>query len=183
MGLTRTTASKIAENCRRIVWLLKFWTICFFINCSTEQPYIRKFLWYWGFRIQKLNTVSNTPKCWCNECLCNVNLWNVSIPGQFCVLFESWDSSIGIVTRVRSESEFDYFLVGARYFSVLHTIQIGSGAHPASCTLGTRGCFFGLKQQGHEADHSPPPSAKVKNGGAIPPFPYMYVFMAWCLIN
>jgi hypothetical protein len=35
--------------------------------------------------------------------------------------------------------------------------------------------------QGHEVDHSPPSSAKVKNGGAIPPLPS--VFMAWCLIN
>jgi hypothetical protein len=27
----------------------------------------------------------------------------------------------------------------------------------------------GVKQPGHEADHSPPFSAEVKNGGAIPP--------------
>jgi hypothetical protein len=26
---------------------------------------------------------------------------------------------------------------------------------------------LGVKQQGHEADHSPPGSAKLKNGGAI----------------
>jgi hypothetical protein len=26
-------------------------------------------------------------------------------------------------------------------------------------------------QQGHEADHSPPSSAEVKNGGATPPLP------------
>jgi hypothetical protein len=29
----------------------------------------------------------------------------------------------------------------------------------------------GVKQQGHEADHSPPSNAEVKNGGAIPPLP------------
>jgi hypothetical protein len=29
----------------------------------------------------------------------------------------------------------------------------------------------GLKMQGHEADHSPPSSTKIKNGGAIPPLP------------
>jgi hypothetical protein len=34
-------------------------------------------------------------------------------------------------------------------------------------------------QPWHDADHSPPFSAVVKNGGAIPPF----VFMAWCLLN
>jgi hypothetical protein len=30
----------------------------------------------------------------------------------------------------------------------------------------------GLKRQGREADHSPPSSAEVKNGGAIPPLPH-----------
>jgi uncharacterized protein (DUF427 family) len=30
----------------------------------------------------------------------------------------------------------------------------------------------GVKQQGHEPDHSPPPSAEVKNGGAIPSLPH-----------
>jgi hypothetical protein len=30
----------------------------------------------------------------------------------------------------------------------------------------------GLKWPEHEVDHSPPPNAKVKDGGAIPP-PYM----------
>jgi hypothetical protein len=31
----------------------------------------------------------------------------------------------------------------------------------------------GVKRPGREADHSPQSSAKVKNGGAIPPFPHM----------
>jgi hypothetical protein len=31
----------------------------------------------------------------------------------------------------------------------------------------------GLKRQGREADHSPPSSDEVKNGGAIPPLPHM----------
>jgi hypothetical protein len=30
----------------------------------------------------------------------------------------------------------------------------------------------GVKQSGREADHSPPSSAEVKNGGAIPPLPH-----------
>jgi hypothetical protein len=29
----------------------------------------------------------------------------------------------------------------------------------------------GVKRQGRETDHSPPSSAEVKNGGAIPPLP------------
>jgi hypothetical protein len=31
--------------------------------------------------------------------------------------------------------------------------------------------YQGVEQPGHEADHSPPSSAEVKNGGAIPPLP------------
>jgi hypothetical protein len=31
----------------------------------------------------------------------------------------------------------------------------------------------GVKRPGREADHSPPSSAEVKNGGAIPPLPNM----------
>jgi hypothetical protein len=32
---------------------------------------------------------------------------------------------------------------------------------------------LGVKRPGREPDHSPPSSAEVKNGGAIPPFPHM----------
>jgi hypothetical protein len=35
----------------------------------------------------------------------------------------------------------------------------------------------GVKRLRREADHSPPSSAEVKNGGAIPPLPYMSL---WC---
>jgi hypothetical protein len=43
-------------------------------------------------------------------------------------------------------------------------LQIGSGAHPASCTMGTGGLFPGAKTRpGRDADHSPPSSAEVEN--------------------
>jgi hypothetical protein len=42
-------------------------------------------------------------------------------------------------------------------------VQTGSGAHPASCTMGTGGSFPGGKARpGRDADHSPPFSAEVK---------------------
>jgi hypothetical protein len=47
---------------------------------------------------------------------------------------------------------------GAGNFSLHHHSQIGSGAHPASYPVGTRGSFPGC-----EADHSPPSNAEVKN--------------------
>jgi hypothetical protein len=56
-------------------------------------------------------------------------------------------------------------------FSLLHSVQAGSGAHTASYPMGIGGSFTGGKRQGREADRSPPSSAEVKNGGAIPPLP------------
>jgi hypothetical protein len=53
---------------------------------------------------------------------------------------------------------------GAKDFSCSLCAQTGSGAHPASCTMGTGGPFPGAKVQlGREADHSPPSSAEVEN--------------------
>jgi hypothetical protein len=46
----------------------------------------------------------------------------------------------------------------------LACVHTGSGAHPASCTMGTGGPFPGAKAQpGRDPDHSPPSSAKVEN--------------------
>jgi hypothetical protein len=54
---------------------------------------------------------------------------------------------------------------GAKDFSSDLCVQTGSGAHPASCTMGTRGPFSGGKARpGRDADHSPPSSAEVVNG-------------------
>jgi hypothetical protein len=39
----------------------------------------------------------------------------------------------------------------------LHIVQTGSGAHPASCLMGTAG-----NSPGGKVDHSPPPSTEVK---------------------
>jgi hypothetical protein len=78
----------------------------------------------------------------------------------------SWGSSVGIVfdyrlndwaIRVRSPAE-------VKDFSSSLCVQTGSGAHPASCPVGTE-CPFarGSAQLGRDADHSPPSSAKVVN--------------------
>jgi hypothetical protein len=53
--------------------------------------------------------------------------------------------------------------------SLLHSVQIDPGAHPASYPMGTGASFPGGKATGREADHSPPSSAEVKKGGAITP--------------
>jgi hypothetical protein len=53
---------------------------------------------------------------------------------------------------------------GATDFSSILFVQTGSGAHPASCPMGTGGPFPGGKARpGRDADHSPPTSAEVVN--------------------
>jgi hypothetical protein len=43
-------------------------------------------------------------------------------------------------------------------------VQTGSGAHPASCTMGTGVLSPEVKARpGRDADHSPPSSAEVEN--------------------
>jgi hypothetical protein len=58
-------------------------------------------------------------------------------------------------------------------FSLLHSVQIGSGAHPTSYAMGTRGSFTAVKRQGREADHLHPSSSDDKDGGSITPFPHI----------
>jgi hypothetical protein len=61
------------------------------------------------------------------------------------------------MTGVRSPTE-------AEDFSSNLCVQTGSGAHPASCTMGTGGPFpRGKARPGRDADHSPPSSTEVKN--------------------
>jgi hypothetical protein len=68
-------------------------------------------------------------------------------------------------------------------FPLCHHIQTGSGTHPAPSPFGMGGGFpLEVKWQGHEADQSPPSSAKVKNALSYTSTP-QYVFMAWCLVN
>jgi hypothetical protein len=82
---------------------------------------------------------------------------------------QSRDSSVGIALgyglddrgpRVR-------FPAGAGNFSLHHRVQNGSGAHPFSYPMDTRGSFPGVKRPGHEADHSLPSTAEVKIWGEL----------------
>jgi hypothetical protein len=72
---------------------------------------------------------------------------------------------------------FVRFPVGAGNFSLHHRVQNGSGAHPASYPVGTRGCFSGGKVAGCEADLSPPSSAKVKE--CVEPYLHSHNTPSW----
>jgi hypothetical protein len=56
------------------------------------------------------------------------------------------------------------FPAGAKDFSSSLCVQTGSGANPASCTMGTGDHFPGAKARpGRDSEHSPPSSAEVEN--------------------
>jgi hypothetical protein len=64
-------------------------------------------------------------------------------------------------------------------FSLLHTVQTGSGAHPTFYQMGTMGSFHMDKASaGSEADNSAPSGTEVKNGGSIPPLPIRFYGVA-----
>jgi hypothetical protein len=47
-------------------------------------------------------------------------------------------------------------------FSLLHVFQTGSGAHHASCLMGTGALSLGIKRPRREANHSPSTNPEVK---------------------
>jgi hypothetical protein len=52
---------------------------------------------------------------------------------------------------------------GAKNLSYSLCVQTGSGAHPASCIMGTGGPFLGAKARpGRDADHSPLSNAEYE---------------------
>jgi hypothetical protein len=78
----------------------------------------------------------------------------------------NWGSSVSIVSGYELDDRAIKVLSAAevRDFSSSLCVQTGSGAHPASCTMGTGGSFPGAKTRpGRDADQSPPSSAEFNN--------------------
>jgi hypothetical protein len=55
----------------------------------------------------------------------------------------------------------------------MYSVQTDSRGNPASYPMGNVAISLGVMRKGREADYSPPPSAEVKKGGAIPPLPHI----------
>jgi hypothetical protein len=97
----------------------------------------------------------------------------------------SQDISVAIATGCGLEgrrlilNRGKYFLLSAESRPAPGPTQPPIQWIPRTITLGIkiqwipRTITLGIKRPGREADHSPPSSAEVKNGGAIPPFPSM----------
>jgi hypothetical protein len=71
------------------------------------------------------------------------------------------DSSVNIATGWTVGARF---LPGVRNRSLLHIVQTGCGAHPASYPLS-----LGVKRLRHKADYSPPSGEEAKYGWVISP--------------
>jgi hypothetical protein len=79
----------------------------------------------------------------------------------FSLLSRSRDTSVSIADWMAGFQ----FPAGTRDCSLPYSVW----NPPSLLSNGYRG--FGVKRPGREADHSPPSSAEVRNGGAIPPLP------------
>jgi hypothetical protein len=82
------------------------------------------------------------------------------------------DSSVVIVTGYGLDSRD---AIPGRYkiflFSIASRPCLGPTQPPIQWVLGA--LSSGVKRLGREPNHSPPSSAEVKNGGAIPPLPLL----------
>jgi hypothetical protein len=81
-------------------------------------------------------------------------------------------SSVGIATCYRLDGRGS--VPGrSKRLSLLHRVQTGSGAHPTSYPMGTKGIFSGDKDVGAWSWLLISVITEVKNCGAIPPIPHM----------
>lgn len=85
----------------------------------------------------------------------------------------SRDTSVGIQTGLTTEEMGVRFPTGSGEFSLLHSILIDCGAHPASHSLS-------MKRPDHKADHSFRLVMTIRMGGTSTPPPQV---LAYCLIK
>jgi hypothetical protein len=86
------------------------------------------------------------------------------------VVFHSAICTCGIATGYELDGRDS---IPCRGKTFLHSVQTGCVATQPSVQWVPGALSLEVKRQGHEADHSPPSNAEVKNGGAIPPVLHM----------
>jgi hypothetical protein len=72
---------------------------------------------------------------------------------------------MAVVNRVKLP-RFGFESQQPQDFSLVYNVQTGTGAQWVPGSI-----YPGVNRPGHKVDHSPPFSADVNNGGAIPPLP------------
>jgi hypothetical protein len=141
-----------------------------FIPETTQQIYIK-----FGIVVlhQKLFVVFHFVSRWSNVILTlresQIYLFKVGKRG----------SSVSTVNRLRARRpEFK----SRQWQRWSHRFQTGSGAHPASCPMGTWGSYPRSRTTGSWSWPLTPSSAEVNNARSYASTP-QYVFIAWCLIK
>jgi hypothetical protein len=86
--------------------------------------------------------------------------------------YRSRDSIVGVATCYGLENRGVGVRVPVRSQILLHVIQTGSGAYPASYPVGTEGSFRGGKAAGRELDQSPATNAEAKKMWIYASTPY-----------
>jgi hypothetical protein len=71
------------------------------------------------------------------------------------------DSSVGIATMLRA-GQPGFRIPAGQDFSLRHSVEIGSGSHPASYQMYTGGTFSGVKRPGREAEHHLVPRTRME---------------------
>jgi hypothetical protein len=74
-----------------------------------------------------------------------------------------------IVPSSDSQKFWVQFPAGAKDYSLLHSVQTGTGAHPQWVS---EVIFWGVERPEREADRSLPSNSDVKNGETVPSPPY-----------
>jgi hypothetical protein len=119
-------------------------------------------------------------------------LWNYLHHGSYCLTI-GWSINAGWVSIAvgyeAAQLGFDSQQGQEILYSIASTPALGPTQSPIQCVLVT---FPRVKWLGCRADHSPPSSAMVKNGGAVLPLhihlfsfhqanPDSFVLARWCL--
>jgi hypothetical protein len=80
---------------------------------------------------------------------------SVSCPGELCqIIVPTSFDIIALAYGLDDQGSRVPFPSGAGNFSLHHRVQNGSGTHPASYSMGTRGSSPGVKQPRCEVAHS-----------------------------
>jgi hypothetical protein len=112
----------------------------------------------------------------CRPVRCNATFWCILFCKQ---LVPSRNSSVGIAIRLRARLPIRFrFGIGVRNFSLSITSRRALGPTHPRIQLVPQLVSPGVERQRRDADHSPPSSAEVKNGGLILSYPhYRYAFL------
>jgi hypothetical protein len=127
----------------------------------------------------------------------NIQIWNriwthdpsvlaVSTPLDSATFVISRGSSVSIVSDyVLDHREIEgRYPAGVKNFSCSLCVQTGSGAHPASCTVGNMGPFPGVKARpGRDADRSSPsiPRSRMSRSYTSSPLKRLHDVYRECL--